>query len=70
MNNRFGSIEGFHKRIQLILIADSGNSINIYATCFIPSKWLGPPVIRWKGCSERLIFALDPSSDLFYFGSK
>ncbi|MBN2366249.1 MAG: hypothetical protein JXL67_08770 [Calditrichaeota bacterium] len=69
MHTRFGLIEGFIDRLSLEIVADKGNSISIDSTCFISQDWPGPPVIGWKGCLERIRFALDPSVDRFYFGT-
>lgn len=68
MFTRFGRIEGYLNRLLLILIAENGDSLPMEATCFISQDWPGPPVIGWKGCLERIKFAVDPSIEKFYFG--
>ena len=64
---RFGLIDGYLHRLPLKIIAETGKSLFIDATCFISDQWQGPPVIGWKGCLERIKFALDSSIDRFYF---
>ncbi|MBI4531612.1 MAG: hypothetical protein HY709_08815, partial [Candidatus Latescibacteria bacterium] len=48
--------------------AEEGENVEVEATWFISPDWPGPIVIGWKGCLERLRFAVDPSEDTFYFG--
>ncbi len=69
MSSRFGVYEGYLNRLPLNFIAESGDSLQIEATCFISGDWPGPPVIGWKGCLERIRFAIDPSLNRFYFGA-
>lgn len=68
IHTRFGSITGYLNRLPLTIIAENGNSLPMQATCLISDHWYGPPVIGWRGCLERIRFALDPSLDIFYFG--
>lgn len=44
-----------------------GKSMTVEATCFVSAAWPGPLVIGWKGCLERMRFALDPDDEFFYF---
>ena len=37
------------------------------ATWFVAPDWPGPSVIGWRGCLERMRFALDPGEEAFYF---
>jgi hypothetical protein len=48
----------------------TSNQGRIEATWFISPDWPGPLVLGWKGCLERLRFALDPTpeEEWFYFG--
>jgi hypothetical protein len=41
--------------------------MEVDATWFIASDWPGPMVIGWRGCLERMRFALDPGHDTFFF---
>lgn len=67
LSTRFGIISGWTERIPLLLPAEAGDDAEIDATWFISEDWLGPLVIGWKGCLERIRFALDPAEDSFYF---
>jgi hypothetical protein len=67
MSTRLGTFPGRLARIPLILVAEEGESLDVEATWFVSGDWPGPAVIGWKGCLERIRFALDPTLDLFYF---
>ena len=55
------------ERIPVRFAAEEGNSLEVEATWFLSEDWIGPPVIGWKGCLERIRFALDPAEEPFYF---
>jgi len=67
LSTRFGSMEGYLARVSLLLPALEGSDVRVEATCFIAEHWPGPLVIGWKGCLERIRFALDPVDESFYF---
>ena len=67
MSTRLGLLTGRLERLTVTFTASEGNNLAIEATCFITEDWHGPPVIGWKGCLERLRFAIDPGTDTFYF---
>jgi hypothetical protein len=67
--SRFGAVTGTLARLPLTLVAAEGDDLTVEATCFISEDWPGPLVIGWKGCLERLRFALDPDDESFYFGA-
>jgi hypothetical protein len=67
LHTRFGRFPGRLERIPLVFEADEGEKLEMEATWFIADGWPGPIVIGWKGCLERMRFALDPSEDAFYF---
>lgn len=69
LDTRFGKFPGRLERLPLIFEADEGDNFEIEATWFVADGWPGPPVIGWKGCLERMRFALDPSEDAFYFAN-
>lgn len=63
-------------RLSLTLIADTGHSVSIDATSFVPDLEPGdrrelPTYLGLHGCLERLCFAIDPHPDAlrFFFGS-
>jgi hypothetical protein len=65
---RFGSIRGRLERVTVWFPSEEGEPLEVNATCFVSAEWPGPLVIGWKGCLERMRFALDPGDDSFYFG--
>lgn len=69
ISTRLGTFRGYLERLPLSITAESGDSLQIEATCFICEDWPGPPVIGWKGCLERIRFAIEPSLNRFYFGA-
>jgi hypothetical protein len=66
-STRFGILSGRLERIPIRFPAQEGEAVEVEATWFLSEDWMGPPVIGWKGCLERLRFALDPSEEWFYF---
>lgn len=68
MLTRFGSIVGHVQRVPITFPALEGEELTVDATWFVSEEWPGPMVIGWKGCLERIRFALDPSDESFYFG--
>ena len=69
LHTRFGLITGSLGRVTVRFVAADGEPLTIDATCFTSEGWLGPMVIGWKGCLERIRFGLDPSEEAFYFGT-
>jgi hypothetical protein len=67
MHTRLGTYEGQLLRVPILFLADEGESLEVSATCFVSEGWPGPMVVGWKGCLERLQFALKPSENSFYF---
>jgi hypothetical protein len=68
MGTRFGTIIGRLVRVPLAFVAEEGETLDVDATWFVSEDWPGPAVIGWKGCLERVRFALDPTREEFYFG--
>jgi hypothetical protein len=69
LHTRFGSLVGHLERLPIRFHADEGDSSELQATWFISDEWPGPTIVGWKGCLERLRFALDPDENAFYFGA-
>lgn len=69
LSTRFGILHGRYERAALTFVAERGDGLVVDATFFVTADWPGPPVIGWKGCLERIRFALDPDPELptFYF---
>lgn len=65
---RFGTMRGRLVRVPFRFEAEDGDQLDVDTTSFIATDWPGPVVIGWRGCLERIRFALDPNNNLFYFG--
>ena len=67
-------IEGTLHRITLTLLAEEGESLSVEVTAFVPKaseEYQLGPIPSFLGlfcCLERLRFAVDPSTETFYFG--
>jgi hypothetical protein len=59
-------------RLSVTLMAERGDDLTVDATAFVPEqeeRWENlPSFIGLSGFLERIRFALDPSTDTFYFG--
>jgi hypothetical protein len=63
LSTRFGTYRGRHERLSLVFNAEEGEEVVVDATFFVAPDWPGPPVIGWKGCLERIRFAVHPDPD-------
>ena len=67
-------IHGRLHRLQLTILPDDGEPLDIQATAFVPEpgeeeSWGDvPSILGLYGCLERLRFAVDPTTEMFYFG--
>jgi hypothetical protein len=70
-STRHGLLFGRQERVPVTLLPAEGDPLEVDATWFIAADWPGPVVLGWKGCLERVRFALDPSpgAEQFYFGT-
>ena len=71
LSTRKGSTDGKIYRLTLTLIATVGNSLQIEATTFVPAddRWDDEPsFLGLANCLDRLRFAVDPISQIFFFG--
>jgi len=66
-------LDGNIYRFNMKLLATFGNDLDVQATIFVPDSeeyWGNfPSFIGFGGLLERVRFAIDPSTDMFYFGS-
>lgn len=69
LSSRFGRIKGNLARVPIRFAAGEGEDLEFIATFFASPDWYGPTVLGWRGCLERMRFALDPARDLFYFSA-
>ncbi len=65
-------LEGFVVRLNIKLVAREGQDLDVDSTVFVPEveEYWGdfPSFIGLTGFLERIRFAIDPSTDTFYFG--
>jgi hypothetical protein len=67
------AVEGTLHRVRLSLLAEAGRgeSLDLEVTAFLPfpdAPYALPTMLGLTGCLECLRFAVDPASDMFYFG--
>lgn len=70
---RGAKYDGHLVRFELTIPATEGEDLVVQATAFVPDlssgeSWNNPDFLGLAGCLERLRFAVDPGSHLFYFG--
>jgi hypothetical protein len=70
---RWGSVAGTLHRLDLTLLAVEGEPLTLNVTAFVPCPESGqlrdfPCFVGWMGCLEWIRFAVDPVSEMFYFG--
>lgn len=68
LSTRLGLFHGSLYRVPVRLAADEGESLSLDATVFVSSEWHGPNFIGYRGLLQRIRFAIDPETNLFYFG--
>lgn len=66
-------VQGALHRMYLTLLAEQGKSLEVEITAFVPQlepneKWSLPTFMGLSGCLERIRFAVDPTTNRFYFG--
>jgi len=71
---RGNDINGTLSRCRITLQASAGKSHQFEVTAFIPDwdgirPWTHPSMLGLSGCLEACRFAVDPKTNLFYFGS-
>jgi hypothetical protein len=74
LNIRGMSCTGWLYRISIRLPAVLGESLDVDATVFVPNmsageEWFYPNFIGLDGFLNRIRFAIDPVSNLFFFGT-
>ncbi|MCY4461261.1 MAG: hypothetical protein OXC26_12840 [Albidovulum sp.] len=63
-----GPMTGTLERCPIVLVAEEGQSLEIDATLFVCNEWRRGNFLGYTGLLERIRFAIDPASLLFYFG--
>ena len=68
LSTRLGLVKGRLYRGWITLPAEAGEDLDIQATIFLSPEWRGENFIGYKGMLNRMRFAVDPATNLFYFG--
>lgn len=68
LGTRLGRFHGSLHRGPLRILAEHGESLDVEATVFVTPDWPGPNFLGYQGFLQRIRFAVDPESNLFYFG--
>lgn len=70
---RGARFRGTLHRLRLTLLAEEGESLELEGTAFVPEPdpgqdWPWPSFLGFHGCLERIRFAVNPTTEMFYFG--
>ena len=68
LSTRLGLIHGSLYRGLVVIPADEGDPLEVEATAFLSPDWRGSNFIGYQGLLQRIRFAVDPETNLFYFG--
>lgn len=68
LSTRLGMFYGSLYRVPLRIDADEGETLDVEATVFLSPDWTGPNFLGYQGLLQRIRFAIDPETNLFYFG--
>jgi hypothetical protein len=68
LSTRFGRVHGTLFRGLITLLANEGRPLDVDSTIFISPDWTGPNFLGYQGLLQRIRFAIDPETNLFYFG--
>lgn len=65
-----GVFHGTIQRVTMSIMAEQGDSLDIDASVYVPEdEWHFGNFLGYTGFLERLRFAVDPSTNTFYFGA-
>ncbi len=65
---RGGNYSGRLERVPITLAADDGEALDIEAAFFVSREWPGKTFLGYTGLLDHIRMALDPGTNLFYFG--
>jgi hypothetical protein len=68
LDTRLGKFDGRLERVPITLVADEGEALDIEAVFFVCREWSGRTFLGYAGLLDHIRIALDPRSNLFYFG--
>jgi hypothetical protein len=70
LSTRLGRIRGILHEINVVLVAERGESVSVSARMLVAPGWIGPVVLGYQGFLERIRLALDPGvgpNDAWFF---
>jgi hypothetical protein len=68
LSTRLGTFIGSLYRGPLFFQALEGEPLDLEATVFVSPSWPGENFLGYEGLLQRIRFAVDPETNLFYFG--
>jgi hypothetical protein len=68
LSTRLGLFRGSLYRAPLAFSSTAGGSFEVEATVFVSPDWPGGNFLGYGGLLQRIRFAIDPETNLFYFG--
>lgn len=68
IGTRIGTFRGRLERVPITLVADEGEDLEVDAIFFVSREWPGKTFLGYSGLLSHIRIALDPSSNLFFFG--
>jgi hypothetical protein len=68
LSTRLGTFKGILYSGQIAFEVLDGESFTLDVTAFLSPDWQGGNFLGYEGFLQRIRFAVDPESNLFYFG--
>ncbi len=69
LSTRLGVVHGYLTRVPTTLLAEQGSHLDFEGTFFVPRDWpTGRIFLGYSGLLDRVRFAIDPTTNDFYFG--
>lgn len=68
LSTRLGIFKGSLYRVPITFPALLGEALDLQATVFVSPNWPGGNFLGYQGLLQRIRFAVDPETNLFYFG--
>lgn len=68
LSTRLGTFRGSLYLVPVTLPALRGEALDLQATVFVSPDWPGGNFLGYQGLLQRIRFAIDPETNLFYFG--
>ena len=69
LQTRLGTFQGDLYRGKVTLVADEGESLEVYAFIFLSPDWPGGNFLGYQGLLQKICFAVDPYRNRFFFSS-